>query len=92
MVNSVNRSQLSVATPSQLKSRTNSHALTVDSRNFHFSNPNPQPFENHNKGTRDLGYKAYESLVDPTDVIKFGKRVNYENKITHEELMDDHIK
>ena len=44
------------------------------------------------KGTRELGYKLYESVIDPTDVIKFGKRVNYENKLTQEEVMADHIK
>jgi hypothetical protein len=31
-------------------------------------------------------------MIDPTDVIKFGKRVNYENKVTSEQVMEDHLK
>ena len=29
-----------------------------------------------------MGYANYEKNIDPTDVIKFGKRVNYENRLT----------
>lgn len=46
------------------------------------SNPNPQRNPVRYKGVRDLGYLAYEKMIDPTDIIKFGKRVNYENKLT----------
>jgi hypothetical protein len=44
------------------------------------------------KGVRDMGYRAYENVVDPTDVVKFGKRGNYENKVTSDAVMDEHLK
>jgi len=56
------------------------------------ANPNPQPFEVRFKGVRDMGYQTYESVVDPTDIVKFGKRVNYENKVTSDAVMDEHLK
>lgn len=31
-------------------------------------------------------------MYDPTDVVKFGKRVNYENKMTSQNVMEDHLK
>ena len=45
---------------------------------YHISNPNPQNKPSKFKGVRDLGYENYEKLMDPSDVIKFGKKVNYE--------------
>ena len=48
------------------------------------ANPNPQPFNQKFKGVRELGYKQYEKLMDPTDVIKFGKKVNYNTKLTND--------
>ena len=39
-----------------------------------------------------MGYQSYESVVDPTDIVKFGKRVNYENKVTSDAVMDEHLK
>jgi hypothetical protein len=42
------------------------------------ANPNPQGFDAKYKGVREMGYSKYESVVDPTDIVKFGKRVNYE--------------
>jgi len=39
-----------------------------------------------------MGYQTYESVVDPTDIVKFGKRVNYENKVTSDAVMDEHLK
>jgi len=47
------------------------------------SNPNPQGRDFKYKGVRDVGYSTYSKLMDPTDVIKFGKKVNYETKITN---------
>lgn len=55
------------------------------------SNPNPQRNPVRYKGVRDLGYLAYEKMIDPTDIIKFGKRVNYENKLTSLQVMEDHL-
>jgi hypothetical protein len=39
-----------------------------------------------------MGYKAWEKLFDPTDVIKFGKRVNYETRMTSDQVMEDHLR
>lgn len=30
--------------------------------------------------------------MDPADVVKFGKRVDFQNKLTHEEVMEEHLK
>jgi hypothetical protein len=49
---------------------------------FHMSNPNPQPFNPKYRGVRDIGYKSFDKLVDPTDILRFGKRVNYDTKLT----------
>jgi len=55
------------------------------------ANPNPQPFDAKFKGVRELGYSRYESVVDPTDIVKFGKRVNYEQKLTSDAVMEEHL-
>jgi hypothetical protein len=44
------------------------------------------------KGVRDLGYSAHEKLVDPTDIVKFGKKVNYESKMNNEQIMEEHLR
>ena len=38
-----------------------------------------------------MGYQKYESVVDPTDIVKFGKRVNYEQKLTSDVVMEEHL-
>ena len=38
-----------------------------------------------------MGYIDYEKLIDPTDVIRFGKKVNYEKRLTHDEVMKAHL-
>jgi hypothetical protein len=40
---------------------------------------------------REVGYRGVHS-VDPADVVKFGKRVDFQNKLTHEEVMEEHLK
>ena len=55
------------------------------------ANPNPQGFEAKFKGVREMGYSKYESVVDPTDIVRFGKRVNYENKLTSDAVMEEHL-
>jgi hypothetical protein len=39
-----------------------------------------------------MGYSQYEKQIDPTDVIKFGKKVNYENKATNDQVMEEHLR
>mmetsp|Transcript_6386 Transcript_6386/g.10350 ORF Transcript_6386/g.10350 Transcript_6386/m.10350 type:complete len:91 (+) Transcript_6386:632-904(+) len=61
-------------------------------RSFHISNPNPQRYANRFKGVRDIGYRNYEKLIDPTDVVRFGKKVNYESKLSNDEIMQEHLR
>ena len=53
------------------------------------SNPNPQDKDKPFKGIRDVGYKQN---VDPTDIMKFGKRVFQGEKITKEDVLKHHLK
>ena len=78
-------------TPSVAKTRAVSQKDS-ELRSFHMANPNPQGFGPKHKGVRDVGYKNYEKLIDPTDVIKFGKKVNYENKLTNDQIMEEHLR
>lgn len=77
-------------TPSVAKTRTLSHTTRMSG--FNMANPNPQSGNARFRGVRDMGYASYEKNIDPTDVIKFGKRVNYENKLTTDQVMEDHLK
>ena len=87
---SVNKS---VMTPSIAKTRAVSHNFSLEeSRQFHMANPNPQGYNQKFKGVRELGYKQYEKLMDPTDVIKFGKKVNYDTKLTNDQVMQEHLR
>lgn len=91
MVNSQYRKDFSVMTPSVAKTRALSQKDS-ELKSFHMANPNPQGFGPKHKGVRDVGYKNYEKLIDPTDVIKFGKKVNYENKATNDQIMEEHLR
>ena len=80
-------------TPSVAKTRSQAHNLSLDeSRQFHMANPNPQPYPQRFKGVRELGYKQFEKQIDPTDVIRFGKKVNYDNKLTSDQVMQEHLR
>lgn len=90
-VNSVKRKDLSVFTPSIAKSRATTIKSSRAEMRFHASNPNPQIRDKHFVGARDVGYADYEKRIDPTDVIKFGKKVDYDKKLTHDEVMQAHL-
>ena len=69
--------------------------LSVDnvSGHFHMANPNPQ---GHDKGkfygVRDTGYKSFYENKDPlAEVIRFGKKVNYDKAETSNELLKFHL-
>ena len=93
-VGSVKKRDLSVITPSICKTKfTSTNQPSTFNSIFHPSNPNPQQNKQVKfKGVRDLGYSTYERLMDPTDVIKFGKKVSYENKMTNMQVMEEHLK
>ena len=97
------RKELSVITPSiatvasksgrgRAKSYMNSR--TSGSNSFHMANPNPQPDRKQYKykGIRDVGYNLYSNDMDPTDVIKFGKKVYHGSKMTSEQVMEHHLR
>ena len=97
------RKELSVLTPSAVTQRTaalsrsnhkaKSQICSRSSNRYHMAKPNPQPDRNEYKfkGIRDLGYTRYAKDVDPTDIVKFGKKVFHGNKMTHEEMMQHHL-
>ena len=93
-VHSKRRRELSVLTPSVAKTRAVSMRSGGSEQpyGFNMSNPNPQNGRFQFKGVREIGYANYEKNIDPTDVIKFGKRVNYENKLTTDQVMEEHLK
>lgn len=102
VVYSTLRKELSVITPSIAtfasksgKSRAKSYLNSRTSSNsFHMANPNPQPDRNQYKykGIRDVGYNQYSNEMDPTDVIKFGKKVYHGSKMTNEQVMEHHLR
>ena len=82
MVFSRLRKELSVLTPAITKSKQNSRTKSyissrISTNTFHMANPNPQSEKNSYrfKGVKDLGYTRYAREVDPTDIVKFGKRM-----------------
>lgn len=55
---------------------------------FNMSNPNPQPTDFVYKGARDIGYRKFFEGKNPlTEVVRFGKKVDYYNKMSNDELM-----
>ena len=57
------------------------------------ANPNPQQSGTRFKGVRDSGYKHFYENKDPLqEVIRFGRKVNYDQKVTSEEVMQTHLK
>lgn len=55
------------------------------------ANPNPQQQDQRFKGVRERGYPTSMELADPQDFIRFGKKVNYENKLTHDQVLEAHL-
>lgn len=82
---------LSVITPSVAHY---SRATSTDYRNFHQSNPNPQGTQTRFFGPRDTdGSKGFFGSPDKSvDLIRFGKKINFGNKMTNEEVLADHLR
>lgn len=56
------------------------------------SNPNPQNTDFIFKGPRDIGYKKFFEGKNPlTEVVRFGKKVDYYSKMSNDELMKEHL-
>ena len=94
MVSSVQRKDLSVATPS-LFSRMRSTGRNVlgSSAGFHAANPNPQIGGRPYKGIREMGYDTYLSTADPMqEIMRFGKKVACPSSQTSEQLMQEHLR
>ena len=74
----------SVATPSIVRSKYSNSQQRVSSFYQHPSNPNPQNKSNRFKGVREAGYQSFDhKMFDPTNVIKFGKKVNYDTRMNN---------
>ena len=57
------------------------------------SNPNTAGQKSKFKGVGQIGYQKYFEKSDPyAEVLKFGKKVDYGNMMTSEELMQAHLK
>lgn len=87
-VGSVKRKDLSVLTPSIIAKENTKHQTSI----FHPSNPNPQNKTVRYRGVRDIGYYNYEKMMDPLEILKFGKKVSYEQKMSQNELLEDHLR
>jgi len=46
----------------------------------------------HNSKVLEIWVTKPGKINDPTDVIKFGRRVNYETKDTSQGVMEEHLK
>ncbi len=44
------------------------------------------------KGVREMGYRNFEQVMDPSDVVKFGKKVDYDAKMSSDLVMQDHLR
>ena len=71
-----------------------SRATSTDYKNFHSSNPNPQPNHPNYFGPRDRGTPSEtnrSASEDPSDILKFGKKINYGKKLTNEDVLEAHL-
>ena len=91
-VNSCTKKDFSVFTPSMARTRASTYKSMATSTGFHMSNPNPQMGQFKFKGVRDLGYSKFEKTVDPTDAVRFGKKVINTDKHTSEQVMEEHLR
>ena len=86
---------ISVITPSIAH---HSRATSTDYRNHHMSNPDAQVSQSRFMGARDMGSSAKgvsspnQSADMTVDLLRFGKRITFGNKVTNEELLQDHLK
>lgn len=56
-------------------------------------NPNNAGQSGKFKGVGALGYQRYFEKSDPyAELLKFGKKVDYGNMMSSEELMQEHLK
>lgn len=87
----LNNDELTVRTPfTNVKSKLRPERL---SQTFNMANPNPQNGDWIFKGARDVGYQKFFEGKNPlTDVVRFGKKVDYYSKVTNDQLMQDHLR
>lgn len=91
MVHSVQQRDLSMKTPSVAKTSRSRSQATSHNQSFHMANPNPQATDQKYRGVREAGYVAVEQALDPQDFVRFGKKVNYENKLTNDQILEAHL-
>lgn len=61
---------------------------------FHMANPNPQSYAPKFKGPREVASSTARSgfTLDNIDLLHFGKRVNFGNKLTTKEVLEEHLR
>lgn len=60
---------------------------------IHMGNPNNAGQSGKFKGVGTIGYQRYFEKSDPyAELLKFGKKVDYGNMMSSEELMQEHLK
>ena len=70
-----------------------SRATSTDYRNHHQANPNPQSSGMRYVGPRDgLSSKGTFSPDKAAELTRFGKKIQFGNRTTNEELLQDHLK
>ena len=88
-VNSRDPAMQSVITPSIAQF---SRATSTDYKNYHTSNPNPQGNLRQNfMGPRDGESKAKSQIEEPADILKFGKKITFGNRLTNEDVLEAHL-
>ena len=88
-VNTRDTGKESVMTPSVAQF---SRATTTDYKAYHTSNPNPQPQRPNYFGARDDKSETNRSISeDPTDILKFGKKISFGKTTTNEDVLEAHL-
>lgn len=84
--------QVSAVTPSV--ARFSKAARSVDQTSFHMANPNPQNHAPKFKGPREVASSTARSgfTLENIDLLRFGKRVNFGNKLTTNDVLEDHLR
>lgn len=82
--------QVSVETPSV--ARFSRATRSIDPNHFHMSNPNPQVIKAKFQGARDANSSTRSDKAEFDMLnLKFGKKVNFSNKLTTNDVLEDHL-
>lgn len=77
-------------TPSVAK--FNRVSSSIDVTSYHMANPNPQRAPPKFAGVREASFSAYKTKPANNDLVRFGKRVDFGNKMTSNQLLEAHLR